>query len=304
MSDPHRTERLLRRATTASVAVATTLILAKAVAWWFSGSVSLLAGLTDSLLDGLASVFNLLAVHYALKPADDDHRYGHGKAESLAGIAQAVFIGVSAVLIAWQAVGRLQQPEPLGAQALGIAVTLFSLLLTGLLVAYQQHVIRLTDSTLVRADALHYRSDLLLNLGILVALALTGFGWYWLDPLFGLLIALYILWSAYGIARDSFGVLMDQELPTDISEHMLQLACQVPGVAGAHDLRTRISGNHWFVQLHLELPGEISLSRAHVLCDSAEAAIRAEYPRAEVLVHADPLDAPDIPHRHPLPPTA
>jgi len=304
MSDPHRTERLLRRATAASVGVATTLILAKAVAWWFSGSVSLLAGLTDSLLDGLASVFNLLAVHYALKPADDDHRYGHGKAESLAGIAQAVFIGVSAVLIAWQAVGRLQQPEPLGTPALGIIVTLFSLALTGLLVVYQQHVIRLTDSTVIRADALHYRSDLLLNLGILIALALTGFGWYWLDPLFGLLIALYILWSAYGIARDSFGVLMDQELPTDISEHMLQLACQVPGVEGAHDLRTRISGNHWFVQLHLELPGEISLSRAHVLCDRAEAAIRAEYPRAEVLVHADPLDAPDIPHRHPLPPTA
>ncbi len=302
MSDPHRTERLLRRATAASVAVATTLILAKAVAWWFSGSVSLLAGLTDSLLDGLASVFNLLAVHYALKPADDDHRYGHGKAESLAGIAQAVFIGVSAVLIAWQAIGRLQQPEPLGAHALGIAVTLFSLALTAVLVAYQQHVIRLTDSTVVRADALHYRSDLLLNVGILVALALTGFGWSWLDPLFGLAIALYILWSAYGIARDSFGVLMDQELPADISEHMLQLACQVPGVEGAHDLRTRHSGNHWFVQLHLELPGEMSLSRAHVLCDEVEAAIRAEYPQAEVLVHADPLDAPDVPHRHPLPP--
>ncbi len=126
---------------------------------------------------------------------------------------------------------------------------------------------------------LHYRSDLLLNVGILVALALTGFGWYWLDPLFGLAIALYILWSAYGIARDSFGVLMDQELPADISEHMLQLACQVPGVEGAHDLRTRLSGNHWFVQLHLELPGEMSLSRAHVLCDEVEAAIRAEYPR-------------------------
>ncbi|VVM86493.1 cation diffusion facilitator family transporter [Pseudomonas fluorescens] len=282
--------RLLRLATRASVAVACTLIVAKAVAWWLSGSVSMLAGLTDSALDGIASLLNLLAVHYALRPADDDHRYGHGKAESLAGMAQALFIGGSAVLIAFQAYERIQHPEPLGAPWISIGVIIFSLLLTVALLVLQHRVIKQTGSNAVRADSLHYRSDLLLNGSILVALMLAGFGWHQLDAWFGLGIAAYILWSAIQIARESFSVLMDEELPTDVSQHMLELACSVPGVLGAHDLRTRISGNHWFVQLHLELPGELTLSVAHGISDQAADAIHKAYPRAEVLVHADPQE--------------
>lgn len=247
--------RLLRLATRASVGVASILIIGKAIAWWFSGSVSMLAGLTDSLLDGVTSLLNLLAVHYALRPADDDHRYGHGKAESLAGMAQALFIAGSAVLIAFQAYQRLQHPEPVGAPWLSIAVIVMSLVLTVALLAVQHRVIRETGSNAVRADSLHYRSDLLLNGSILLALVLAAFGWHQVDAWFGLAIALYILWSAIQIARESFAVLMDEELPADVSQHMLELACSVPGVLGAHDLRTRISGNHWFVQLHLELPG-------------------------------------------------
>lgn len=282
--------RLLRLATRASVAVACTLIIAKAIAWWLSGSVSMLAGLTDSALDGVTSLLNLLAVHYALRPADDDHRYGHGKAESLAGMAQALFIGGSAMLIAFQAYERIQHPEPLGAPWISIGVIIFSLLLTVALLVLQHRVIKQTGSNAVRADSLHYRSDLLLNGSILVALMLAGFGWHQLDAWFGLGIAAYILWSAIQIARESFSVLMDEELPTDVSQHMLELACSVPGVLGAHDLRTRISGNHWFVQLHLELPGELTLSVAHGISDQAADAIHAAYPRAEVLVHADPQE--------------
>lgn len=154
---PHA--RLLRLATLASLGVAVTLVIGKAIAWWLSGSVSLLAGLTDSLLDSAASLLNLLAVHYSLRPADDDHRYGHGKAEALAGLAQAMFIGASAVLVAIQAVEQLRDPQPLGAATWGIAVMLLSLLLTALLLAFQTHVIRRTGSTAIRADSLHYRSD-------------------------------------------------------------------------------------------------------------------------------------------------
>ncbi|MGY2442350.1 cation diffusion facilitator family transporter [Pseudomonas sp. SDO52101_S400] len=282
--------RLLRLATRASVAVACTLIIAKAIAWWLSGSVSMLAGLTDSALDGITSLLNLLAVHYALRPADDDHRYGHGKAESLAGMAQALFIGGSAVLIAFQAYERLNNPEPLGAPWLSIGVIVFSLVLTAALLMLQHRVIKQTGSNAVRADSLHYRSDLLLNGSILIALVLAGLGFEQLDAWFGLGIAAYILWSAIQIARESFSVLMDEELPTDVSQHMLELACSVPGVLGAHDLRTRISGNHWFVQLHLELPGELTLSVAHGISDQAADAIHAAYPRAEVLVHADPQE--------------
>lgn len=283
-------ERLLRLATRASLAVASILIVAKAIAWWMSGSVSLLAGLTDSMLDGVASFINLLAVHYALRPADDDHRFGHGKAEALSGMAQALFIAVSAVVIGTQAVERLQHPEPLGAPGIGIAVMLLSLALTVALLLLQRKVIRLTGSTAVRADSLHYRSDLLLNGSILVALLLAYYGWTQLDAWFGLAIALYILWSAVQIARESTATLMDQALPEDVSEQMMRLACGVPGVLGAHDLRTRVSGSHWFVQLHLELPGDLTLSVAHGLCEQVEAAINSKYPRAEVLVHADPQE--------------
>ncbi|MFW9080662.1 cation diffusion facilitator family transporter [Pseudomonas sp. P2757] len=290
MTSSPKHARLLRLATRASVAVACTLIIAKAIAWWLSGSVSMLAGLTDSALDGVASVLNLLAVHYALRPADDDHRYGHGKAESLAGMAQALFIGGSAVLIAFQAYERLNNPQPLGAPWLSIGVIVFSLALTAALLVLQHRVIKETGSNAVRADSLHYRSDMLLNGSILIALVLAGLGFEQLDAWFGLGIAAYILWSAIQIARESFSVLMDEELPTDVSQHMLELACGVPGVLGAHDLRTRISGNHWFVQLHLELPGELTLSVAHGISDQAADAIHAAYPRAEVLVHADPQE--------------
>lgn len=287
---PHHA-RLMRLATRAALATALLLALAKAVAWWLSGSVSLLAGLTDSLLDGAASLLNLIAVHYALRPADEDHRYGHGKAEALAGLAQALFVGASAVLVAVQAIERLQHPQPLGAQTLGIAVMLLSLAMTVALLLFQRHVVRVTGSTAVRADSLHYRSDLLLNSGILLALVLAGFGWQRLDPLFGLGIAAYILWSAVSIVREAVAVLMDEELAPELSERMHLLASGVPGVLGTSDLRTRISGTHWFVQLHVELPGDLSLQQSHSLCKQVEDAIRSEFPRAQVLAYATPTAA-------------
>ncbi len=289
MSSPEHA-RLLRLATRASLAVASTLIIAKAVAWWLSGSVSLLAGLTDSLLDGAASLLNLMAVHYALRPADEDHRYGHGKAEALSGMAQALFIAVSAFLIGFQAVERIQHPQPLGAPGLGLLVMLLSIGLTLALLTLQHKVVKATGSAAIRADSLHYRSDLLLNASIMLALSLAYFGYAQLDAYFGLAIAFYILWSAVSIARETVSVLMDQELPPDVSARMLELAQNVPGVLGAHDLRTRISGNHWFVQLHLELPGSLTLTVAHDLCEAVEAAINGEFPKAEVLVHADPQE--------------
>lgn len=282
-------KRLLRLATRASLAVASILVVSKALAWWLSGSVSLLAGLTDSALDAVASFLNLLAVHYALRPADDDHRFGHGKAEALAGIAQALFIGGSAVLIALQALERLRNPQPLGDTAIGIGVMLMSLVLTVALLALQRKVIRATGSTAVRADSLHYRSDLLLNGSILLALLLARFGWPQLDALFGLGIALYILWSALQIARESTAILMDKELPVDVSEDMASRVLAIEGVLGVHDLRTRVSGNQWFVQLHIELPGQLPLHHAHGLCVQASQVIRQQYPKADVMVHADPV---------------
>ena len=280
--------RLMRLASAAALATALTLIVAKAFAWWLSGSVSLLAGLTDSLLDGAASLLNLIAVNYALRPADEDHRYGHGKAEALAGLGQAVFIAISAVLVGIRGFERLQDPQEITATGIGVAVMLLSLAMTGVLLVFQRHVVKVTGSTAIRADSLHYASDLLLNASILVALLLAAYGWTRADALFGIAIALYIFWSALTIVRESAAVLMDKELPLEISERMTQLALGIPGVLGAHDVRTRMSGTRWFVQLHLDLPASLTLNEAHDLCEAAEFAIRAEFPRAEVLVHADP----------------
>lgn len=167
---------------------------------------------------------------------------------------------------------------------------LLSLALTVALLAFQRKVVRETGSTAIHADSLHYRSDILLNSSILIALLLTHFGWLQMDAIFAIGIAVYIFWSALSIVRGAIAVLMDEELPGETTQHMYALATAVPGVLGAHDLRTRISGTHWFVQLHLELPGELTLSKAHRLCDEAVLAIHKEFPRAEVLVHADPQE--------------
>jgi len=280
--------RLLKLATRASVAVALLLIALKGGVWLASGSVSLLAGLIDSLMDAGASIINLFAVGYALKPADKEHRFGHGKAEALAGLAQAAFITGSAVLVLLQGVDRLMHPQPLETAWAGIAVMLFSIIATLALLTLQRHVIKRTGSTAIGADALHYRSDLLLNLSIIAALLLAQFGIQRADALFGLGIALFIAFGAVQIGRQAVQILMDRELPDAVRAHTLQIARSIPGVLDIHDLRTRESGQHWFMQLHLELPAELSLAEAHELGEQVRLAIVGQYPQAEVLVHKDP----------------
>lgn len=280
--------RLLRLATRASVAVALILIVLKATVWISTGSVSLLAGLIDSLMDAAASIINLFAVGYALKPADKEHRFGHGKAEALAGLAQSAFITGSAVLVLLQGINRLLNPEPLDTAWAAVAVMVFSIAATLGLLAIQKHVIARTNSTAVGADSLHYRSDLLLNLSIIIALLLAHFGIQQADALFGLGIALFIGYGAVRIGLDAIQILMDHELPDEVRAEALRIARSVPDVIDVHDLRTRQSGQHWFMQLHLELPATLTLADAHERGEQARLAIMARYPQADVLVHKDP----------------
>lgn len=282
-------DRLLKLATYASVLVALLLIALKALVWYMSGSVSLLASLIDSLMDAGASLINLIAVAYALTPPDKGHRYGHGKAEALAGLAQSVFIAGSALLVLYQGIDRLRNPQPLDAAWYGVAVMLLSIIATLLLLRFQARVIRRTGSTAIRADALHYRSDLLMNGSIIVALLLAHYGIPGADALFGIAIALVIGFSAVRIGQDAVQILMDHELPDEVRKEALALARAVPGVIDVHDLRTRQSGQQWFMQLHLELPGELPLSEAHALGEQVRLAIQKRYSRAEVLVHKDPV---------------
>ena len=285
---PQETARLLRLATYASISVATILIVAKLIAWGLSDSVSLLATLIDSVLDALASLINLIAVRHALTPADKEHRFGHGKAEALAGLSQSMFIAGSAGFLLLEAGRRLISPIPVEAVGTGIAVMLFSIIATLLLLGFQQHVIRKTNSTAIKADALHYRTDLLVNASVIAALWLSAQGWDGFDALFACAIGIYILYSAWEIIALSYDHLMDRELPDEQREEIKQLVLQHKSARGLHDLRSRHSGTMTFIQLHLELDDDLSLLEAHRISDEVEASLMEAFPESEIIIHIDP----------------
>ena len=193
-ADAARAGRLMRGATYASVSVALALIAAKLAAWAITDSVAMLSSLIDSLLDALASIVNLVAVRHALQPADREHRFGHGKAEALAGLGQSTFIAGSAVFLLFEAIPRLPRPVAVENGTVGIAVMVLAIVVTLALVLFQIYVVRVTGSQAIAADSLHYRSDLLLNLSVIVALVLSaGLGWHMADPLFAIGIAFFVL---------------------------------------------------------------------------------------------------------------
>jgi ferrous-iron efflux pump FieF len=281
--------RLMRLATYASVSVAAFLIVIKLAAWLATDSVSVLSSLVDSVLDSIASLVNLIAVRHALTPADQEHRFGHGKAESIAGLGQAAFIAGSAAFLIFESVRRFVTPQEISHGNIGVGVMAVSIVLTFLLVRYQMHVVRKTGSTAINADSLHYRGDLLVNIAIIVSLILsTQLAMTWVDPAIAILIALYILYNAWLVARDALDALMDREFPDDDRQRILDIAAAHPQVKGAHDLRTRRSGLQPFIQLHLELDGDITLNDAHIISDQVEADIIAAFPGAEVIIHQDP----------------
>ncbi|MFW5447442.1 MAG: cation diffusion facilitator family transporter [Methylophagaceae bacterium] len=283
--------RLMRLATYASVSTAALLIIAKLVAWFVSDSVSVLATLLDSSLDVVASVINLLAVRHALQPADHEHRFGHGKAEALAGMGQAFFIAGSAGFLLLQASGRLFHPQTeMEGLEVGVGVMIFSIIATLILLSFQKYVISKTNSTAIKADALHYKTDLWVNTSVIVALVLTFYGWSHFDALFALGIAIFILYSAWSIIRESIDLLMDHELPDEEREKIKQRVAKHTDVLGLHDLRTRRSGNTVFIQLHLELDGALNLSAAHAIADRVERDLVTLFPSAEVIIHEDPVD--------------
>lgn len=289
LSDNLHNARLLRLATYASVAVASVLIAAKLGAWLLTGSVSVMASLIDSLMDVAASLINLFAVRYSLQPADAEHRFGHGKAESLAGLAQATFIAGSALFLLLHATDRLLNPQPLHALGVGIGVMAFAIVATLALLAVQRYVIARTGSTAIRADALHYLTDLLTNASTIAALLLSMGGWPGLDPVFAVAIAFYILHSAWRIGSEAFDQLMDRELPEADRERIRAIALGHAQVRGFHDLRSYRSGQREIVQFHLELDADLPLLAAHAVTEAVTAAIRQAYPAADILVHQDPL---------------
>jgi ferrous-iron efflux pump FieF len=278
----------------ASVGVALTLIVLKIWAWLATDSVAMLSSLADSLLDLLASVITLFAVKVAISPADREHRFGHGKSEGIAGLVQAVIITGSAGYVCLQAIERLLAPSSVESPTVGVGVMLASLLLTVSLVAFQRFVVQRTGSLAIAADAVHYRSDILTNIAVLVAILLSSnWGLDIFDPLLGLVVVALILWSVAKIVRGALDVLLDRELPDEDRLRIEEIARAHPEVLGLHDMRTRSAGATKFVQFHLELDPKLSLSEAHTICDTVEREVHQIYPDAEVLIHADPYGLPE-----------
>lgn len=291
--------RLMRLATYASVSVAGTLIVTKFAAWVVTDSVSLLSTLIDSMLDAAASLVNLFAVRHALQPADDEHRFGHGKAEPLAGLAQAAFIVGSALFLTLQAGERMVTPRFISHAPVGYAVMVFSMVMTIGLVVFQRYVVKRSGSVAIGADQLHYQTDVLINGSVLVSIFLASeLGFLYADPLFAIGIAAYIVITAWRIGRDALDILMDRELPDDERQRIKDVAMGQEGVNGVHELRTRSSGAHVFIQMHIEMDGEMSLRRAHDIADRVELEVAAAFPNAEVIVHQDP---DDLDETHELP---
>jgi ferrous-iron efflux pump FieF len=281
--------RLMRRVALAAVITAIGLAGLKAAAFVLTDSMAMLGSLADSALDVFASFLNLLAINQALMPADREHRFGHGKAEPLAGLAQGALIGGSALFLAVEAIRRLIEPQPISHSGIGLAVMAVSIVATLLLVAAQRYVVRRTGSVAIRADSAHYVSDILVNGGVIVGIVCASqFGWEAADPLVALAIAGVIAHTAWEVASQSYDQLMDHELPEADRDRIRGILLAHHAILGIHDLRTRAAGMQSFIQVHIELDPSLQLLRAHEISDEAEAAIRAAFPQAEIIIHQDP----------------
>lgn len=286
---PSKTRKITGRVTALSVSVAATLVVAKLIAWWLSGSVALLASLADSTLDLAASLTTFFAVRYAASPADNEHRYGHGKAEALTSLLQGMLVALSAGLLMREAVVRFLDPEPISATTTAVSVMGLSIALTIGLIWAQARAIRQTQSLAVSGDRAHYVSDLSANVAVIAGLVLAGgFGMDRADPIIGFAVALWLFWTAFKVGKNAYEALMDRELPDADRRRIIELAADDPKVLGVHQLRTRASGPFIHIQMHMDLEPDQSLTAAHEIVVGAERRLMAAYPAADVLIHPDP----------------
>ena len=290
---------LARGAALASISVALFLVALKLWATWRTGSVSMLGSLADSTLDLVASLATLVGVWVAAQPADSNHRFGHGKAEAVAALVQVMLIMFSAFGIAIRSGQQLLAGARVEAPAEGMAVSGVAILATFALLAWQRYVIARTRSVAIKTDHVHYQSDLLLNLAVIVALALDAWlGFGWADPVFGLGIAAWLAFGAWRASSEVVSHLMDEEWPEEKRRAFVERAARHPELANLHDLRTRTSGTHDFVQFHVDMPEDMTVREAHDILEKVEADLCAAFPDTEILIHIDPeghVDEPDNP---------
>lgn len=280
---------LNRSAAYASIAMASLLVGLKGWAAWSTGSAAMLGSLADTTLDLVASMATLAGVWVAGQPDDRNHRFGHGKAEALSALFQVILIAISALLLAGHSIQQIFANEPTKAADEGIAVSVISIIGTLALLAWQRHVLARTRSVAIATDNLHYKSDLLLNVAVIAALALDQYaGVAHADPLFGIAIAAWLGWGAWTASQEAITQLMDHEWAEDKKARFIEVLGRHPELRGVHDLRTRTSGNRDFVQFHVWVDGKMSVTDAHRVMDEIEIKLLAEFPDVEMLIHPDP----------------
>lgn len=290
-----REEKLLRRVTLASVGVAILLIALKLVAAISTNAISMMASLIDSTMDLFASLVTLFAVRIALQPPDEDHRFGHGKAEPLAALAQATFIAGSGAFLLLEAVQRLVRPQAIETVDWGVAVMVISMIATVFLVLFQRHVIRVTQSPAIKADAAHYGSDFLVNAATIAALLLAHQGIGWVDPIFAASVGGFILLSAWFVGRKAMDQLMDREVLDGSEARIHAIAVSHPRVEAADHIRTRMAGRIMIIQLYIYLQNDLDLAHAHVIGDEVAEKIQEIFPGADILIHEEPFHGTNAP---------
>jgi len=291
-----RKERLLKLATGASVAIASVLVVIKGIAWIKTGSVAMLGSLLDSVLDSVAAIVNLALVRRAIRPANERYRFGHGKAEPIGGLFQAMIIGGSGVFLFAESVRRFIEPAIPENNALGIAIMVLASLMVGGLVLFQRFVVRETGSLVISGDALHGFGDIAINLSVIVALVISSqFNAPYVDPAIGILLTGILLWGAWGIGATALRQLLDEEFSEDERRQIRQAALEHGDVSDIHDLRTRRAGLNSFIQMHIEMDGAMNLAAAHRIADEVEVSIQLVFPDAEILIHQDPHGAEVVP---------
>ncbi len=283
--------KLVSSAGIASTITATLLIIIKVIALFITESATIMASLTDSIMDISASIINLIALRYAITPADEDHKYGHWKAEAIAGLAQCTFICGSAIFLMFHGISRtINTPTQIPNLDIAIIATIISVVLTALLISYQSYVVRKTNSLAINADRLHYLSDILFNAIVILSLGLSSYGILHADGIFAIVLGIYIFISSVKIFKNSINVLLDAELsPQDIA-NIQKIILSVDGVSGVHDIRTRSSGPWQFIQAHIEINQDFSLFKAHQITDWTEDKIKEQYPNADITLHMEPKE--------------
>ena len=280
---------LRRSAAISSISVALLLLGLKSWAALRTGSTAMVGSLADTFLDLAASIATLVGVWVAAQPADEGHRFGHGKAEAIAALFQVVLISISALVIAGHSIEQLVSGARVRAADEGIIVSVAAIFATFALLAWQRYVIRRTASIAIATDYVHYQSDLFLNVAVIAALALDQYaGVAGADPVFGLAIGLWLGWNAWKASHKAVTQLMDREWPEEKKQRFLALMAREPELVGVHDLRTRTSGNRDFAQFHVWLDPRMTVRQAHMVMDAIERRVRREFPDVEMLIHPDP----------------